>query len=85
MSQWDGIAGIRGHYNLSDKWFVPYSLNGGAGESDFTWGATAGFGYRFQDLSAIFGWRYLGYDVGSDNLIKELTLNGPFAGFVYHW
>ena len=84
-SQWDGIAGIRGYYSLSNKWFVPYSVNVGVGESDFTWGASAGCGYRFQDLSAVFGWRYLSYDVGSDTILKDLTLNGPFAGVVYHW
>ena len=85
VSQWDGIAGVRGYYNLSDKWFVPYSVNVGAGESDLTWGGTAGLGYRFNELSTVFGWRYLSYDVGSDTLLKELTLNGPFAGVVYHW
>lgn len=67
------------------KWFIPYSVNAGSGESDFNWGAYAGLGYKFSDLSAIFGWRYLDYDVGSDTIIKELTLNGPFAGAVFHW
>jgi hypothetical protein len=60
-------------------------VNAGSGESDFAWDAKVGFGYRFQDLSAVFGWRYLDYNVGSDTLLKELTLNGPFAGVVYHW
>ena len=85
VSSWDGIAGVRGYYSLSDTWFVPYSVNAGAGESDFTWDAKVGFGYRFQGLSAVFGWRYLDYHVGSDTLLKELTLNGPFAGVVFHW
>jgi hypothetical protein len=85
VSQWDGIVGARGFYNLPGKWFFPYSVNAGTGESDFTWGAQAGLGYRFRDLSALFGWRYLTYDVGSDTIIKELILNGPFAGVVFHW
>jgi hypothetical protein len=85
VSQWDGIVGARGRYHLPGKWFIPYSVNAGSGESDFTWGAYAGLGYDFSDLSAIFGWRYLDYDVGSDTIIKELTLNGPFAGAVFHW
>ena len=85
VSNWDGIVGARGLYYLPGKWFIPYSVNVGTGDSDFTWGANAGFGYKFSDLSAIFGWRYLTYDVGSDTIIKELTLNGPFAGVVFNW
>ena len=85
VSQWDGVVGVRGYYSLSDKWFIPYSVNAGSGESDFTWVASAGFGYRFRDLSAVFGWRYMSYDIGSGTLLKELTLNGPFAGAVFHW
>lgn len=85
VSQWDGIVGARGRYHLPGKWFIPYSVNAGTGESDLTWGAQAGIGYKYSDLSAVLGWRYLTYDVGSDNIIKELTLNGPFAGAVFHW
>jgi hypothetical protein len=85
VSNWDGIVGARGLYYLPGKWFIPYSVNAGTGDSDFTWGANAGFGYKYRDLSAVFGWRYLTYDVGSDTVIKELTLNGPFAGVLFHW
>lgn len=85
VSQWDGIAGVRGLYYLPGKWFIPYSVNAGTGESDFTWSAWAGAGYKFNDLSALLGWRYLDYDVGSDTFIKKLTLNGPFAGVMFHW
>jgi len=85
VSNWDGIVGARGLYYLPGKWFIPYSVNAGAGDSDFTWGAQAGLGYKFSDLSAMFGWRYLTYDVGSDTIIKERTLNGPFAGVVFSW
>jgi hypothetical protein len=85
VSSWDAIVGARGLYYLPGKWFIPYSVNAGKGDSDFTWGAQAGFGYEYSSLSAIFGWRYLSYDVGSDTIIKELTLNGPFAGVIFDW
>ncbi len=85
VSQWDGIVGARGRYYLPGKWFIPYSVNAGTGESDFTWSAQAGVGYKFSDLSAVLGWRYLDYDVGSGTIMKELTLNGPFAGAIFHW
>jgi hypothetical protein len=85
VSQWDGIVGARGMYRLTDKWFIPYSFNAGSGESDFTWGVQTGLGYQYEKLDLLFGWRYLFYDVGSGNAIKELTLNGPFAGALFRW
>ena len=84
-SNWDTIAGVRGSYQLSDKWFVPYSLNAGAGQSDLTWSASTALGYRFSKLDAMVGWCYLGYDLDSDTTIRELTVDGPFAGATFHW
>jgi hypothetical protein len=84
-SSWDGILGARGLYHLSDKWDIIYSVNAGAGDSDLTWGAQAGFGYKYSKLDAVFGWRYLNYDIGSDTAIKELNLNGPFVGAIFRW
>ena len=85
LSSWDGIVGVRGLYYLSEKWYVPYSVNVGTGDSDLTWSAEGGFGYRFSKLDAAFGWRYLHYDIGSDTAMKELNLNGPFAGIIFRW
>jgi hypothetical protein len=85
IDSWDGIAGVRGLVYLSDKWFIPYSANAGAGDSDFTWTAQGGLGYRFGSLDALFGWRHMYYDVGSDTAIREIKLNGPFAGVMFRW
>ena len=85
ISSWDGIVGVRGLYYLDEKWYIPYSVNVGAGDSDLTWSAQAGFAYKFSKLDASFGWRYLHYDVGSDTALKELNLNGPYAGVIFRW
>jgi hypothetical protein len=85
VSNWDGIVGVRGLYYLSEKWFIPYSVNAGTGDSDFTWTAQGGVGYRFSSLDALLGWRYMSYDVGSDTAIREITINGPFAGVIFRW
>jgi hypothetical protein len=85
ISSWDGILGARGLYHLSEKWEILYSVNAGAGDSDLTWGAQAGFGYKYSKLEAAFGWRYLNYDIGSDTAVKELNLNGPFVGAIFRW
>ena len=85
LSSWDAIAGIRGLYHLSDHWYSAYSINAGTGDSDFTWSAQSGFGYKFSTVDAIFGWRYMEYDIGDDTLLKRLEINGPFAGVVFRW
>ena len=79
--------GVRGSYLLNDKWYIPYSVNAGTGQSDFTWEAQAAFAYRFRNLDAVAGWRYLYYDISSDNdaPLKELDVNGPFVGAIFHW
>ena len=85
MKHWDAIAGVRGLYNLSDNWYVPYSVNVGTGDSDFTWSAWGGGGYRFDSFDLTFGWRYLTYDVGSDTTIDEIDIGGPFVGAMFRW
>jgi hypothetical protein len=84
-SNWDGILGARGLYHLPEKWDLLYSVNAGAGDSDLTWNAKAGFGYKFSKLDTVVGWRYLDYDIGDDTLLKGLTVNGPFAGVIFRW
>jgi hypothetical protein len=84
-SNWDALVGVRGTHWLSDKWFIPYSVNAGAGDSDFTWEAQAAFAHRYKGFDAVAGWRYLYYDVGSDTTLKALDVNGPFVGAIFHW
>jgi len=47
-SVWDGVIGIKGHVDLNPKWYVPYYLDVGTGQSDLTWQAAAGLAYRFN-------------------------------------
>jgi len=84
-SNWDAIVGVRGTHWLNDKWFTLYSVNAGAGDSDFTWEAQAAFVHRFKNLDAVAGWRYLYYDIGDDTAIKNLSANGPYVGAMFHW
>ncbi len=84
-SHWDGVVGVVGRYSLSDQWYVPYSANVGAGDSDSTFQLNAGLAYRLQNFDAVLGWRYLDYDFGSDTAVKELKVNGPYAGLVWRF
>lgn len=84
-SNWDAIVGVRGRQEIADKWFIPYYVNGGTGQSDSTFSALGGLGYEFGNVEAILAWRYLTWDFGSDSAIKDMTVNGPLLGAVFHW
>jgi len=86
-TNWDAILGIKGRYSFGDggKWFVPYYLDVGAGQSKLTWQVNAGFGYRF-DWGAVFAtWRYLDYQFKSGQLIDSMSMNGPVIGVAFQW
>ena len=48
-TNWDGIVGVKGrwHFGAEHRWFVPYYVDIGTGDSDFTWQAMAGIGYSW--------------------------------------
>jgi hypothetical protein len=39
---WDAVVGISGQFNLADRWYIPYHLDIGTGDSDYTWQAVGG-------------------------------------------
>lgn len=76
---WDGIVGVRGRLNIADKWFVPYYLDVGTGDSELTWQGSLGVGYGFKWGDLVFGYRYLYYEQ-DDKLISDLSLGGLALG-----
>jgi hypothetical protein len=87
MTNWDGIVGVRGRAEFGDdhKWFVPYYLDIGAGDSDFTWQAIAGVGYSFGWGDVLGVWRYLDYDMPNNDPIQNADFNGPAIGVTFHF
>lgn len=79
-SVWDGIIGARGQVNLSEKWYLPYYLDIGTGDSDFTWQTSAGIGYRFSKCDVVLAYRYLDWDFESGDAIDDMNISGPFLG-----
>ncbi len=76
---WDGFVGLHGITRLSDKWFLSYQADIGAGDSDATYQVAAGLNYRFTRFSLGVGYRYLAWDMDS-SLFNELEFNGFYAG-----
>lgn len=80
---WDGIVGVRGDINLTEKWHLPYYLDIGTGDSKYTWQGFAGVGYRINSFDIVAGYRYLDYDLDDNKVIDDMTVRGPLVGFRY--
>lgn len=86
-SNWDGIVGVKGRlrFGQDQRWFVPFYLDVGTGESDLTWQAQAGLGYSWGWGEVTAGWRYLDYDLGQGRPFSDLSLSGPEIGVMFRW
>ena len=82
---WDGIIGLKGRALLGAerKWFVPYYVDVGTGQSRLTWQINAGLGYQFDWGSVLATWRYMDYDFKSGSNVQSLSFNGPTVGVVF--
>jgi hypothetical protein len=87
LTNWDAIIGLRGRFAFGAKnaWFVPYYFDIGAGDSDLTWQGIAGLGYAFHWGEVVAAWRYLYYDLSSDEPIKDMNFSGPAIGVTFRW
>ena len=77
---WDGIVGVKGRFDLNENWYLPYHLDIGAGDSDLTWQALGGVGYRFNWGDVLLAYRHLHYDQGDSGLLQDLEFSGPVLG-----
>jgi len=86
-SYWDGIIGVKGRlsFGANREWFVPYYVDIGTGQSDFTWQGLVGIGYQFHWGAVTAAWRYLDYEFKSGKPLEELNLSGPAVGVTFRW
>lgn len=84
---WDAIVGVKGRvaFGAERKWFVPYYLDVGTGESDLTWQAMGGIGYAFGWGDVVGSWRHLDYKMKSGSNVEKLNFSGPALAAVFHW
>ena len=83
---WDGIVGIKGHFDLSaQNWAVPYYLDIGTGSSELTWQATVGLAYAFNWGDLMMMYRHLEYDQDSSGLMQNFSFSGPLIGGRFHF
>jgi len=86
LTTWDGIVGLTGNASLSERWFLPYYIDIGTGQSKLTWQATAGIGYRagrIWDVALVY--RHLEWDFDSTLVVDEINFSGPTLGVIFRW
>jgi hypothetical protein len=81
----NAIVGIKGEARLGGNWILPYYLDAGTGDSNFTWQAMAAVGYRWRICDLSLGFRYLSFNQGSDDKIHDLNAGGPILGLKFRW
>jgi hypothetical protein len=87
VTKTDAIVGVKGRasFGSDQKWYVPYYLDIGTGQTDLTWQAIGGVGYKFS-WGEVFGvWRYLDYNFSSSSKIQDINFNGPALGVAFSW
>ncbi|GAB4066837.1 hypothetical protein GCM10028812_16880 [Ancylobacter sonchi] len=79
----DGLAGLKGRYDLTDKLYLTGWGLVGAGGADLDWDVGGGVGYAFNErLSLMVGYRALGVDYSQDGFLFDVVEQGPMLGTV---
>ncbi len=84
----DPIIGLRGQWNVTDRFFVAGKADiGGFGvSSDFLWSAQATLGYQFTDwFNTEIGYRYYDTDYKNGGFTYDLAMGGLFLGFNFRF
>ena len=81
----DGIVGFKGRYNFTEQWFIPYSADVGAGQSDLTYQLISGIGYGGDWGDVSLTYRHLAWHLGDDGLLNTFSLSGASIGYHYNF
>ena len=84
---WDGIIGVKGRYTFGEdrRWYAPYYLDVGTGQTQLTWQIAGGIGYSFDWGSVFAMWRYLDYNFQSGKDLEDINMNGPMVGVAFQF
>jgi len=84
----DPIFGLRGSFDLNEKFFVGglAEIGGFGAGSELQWELVGRAGYRISDtVSVAFGYRHLVLNFERDRLDIEATMTGPFLAVDFTW
>jgi hypothetical protein len=66
--------------NVGKPFYLSYSGDIGAGDSDLTWQAYGGIGFRFDRVDIELTYRHLEYRFGAKLVVEKSNFRGPLAG-----
>ncbi len=82
---WDAVIGLNGEARFNENWFMPWILDVGAGQSDLTWQAGLGLGYRFGRNDVVFGYRHMEWDLPDDDEVTNYSQTGPMLAWNFRF
>lgn len=84
---WDAIVGLSGRQRFGNdlRWFAPYYVDAGTGDSRFTGQALLGIGYQFDWGEVTAAWRYIDYNFKSGSLVSRMAWSGPAVGLTWRF
>lgn len=81
---WNGIGGLRARIQIPhSNFYLPFYGDAGAGGSNLTWQVAGGVGYKAGWADLTLAWRYLAFNQSSNDVVKSLTLNGPYLAATF--
>lgn len=81
----DGIIGGQALISLTDRWYLSFYGDVGAGDSKLTWQAWPGVGYRFEKVDAVAGYRHLAWETDDGDTFENLNFSGPMIGVKFRF
>ncbi len=86
-SVWDGLIGVKGRYTFREdpRWYAPFYLDVGTGQSQMTWQIAGGIGHSHNWGSVFAMWRCLDYNFQSGKRLDNINMNGPMVGVAFRW
>ena len=82
----DFMVGGRYTHHFNDRWLLNVRADIGTGDTESSWNALAGFGWKFggdNDNAVLLGWRHMEIEVEEDGRETDVTFDGPIAGVLF--
>ena len=81
----DGVVGLRGGIGLSRSFYIPWYIDAGTGDSDFTWQAIVAVAWRPSWGEIQLGYRHIDWELESDRRLRDIDFSGPGVNFRFHF
>ncbi len=77
----DAVAGMRGHYAMTEHMFLTGWGTAGGGQARFDWDVAGLLGYQFGSTVAVLaGYRAMGVNYQHDGFVYDMVQQGPVIG-----